>query len=162
MDTDFLTVIKKISSILNKKKLRLSIAESCTGGHISNAITNLPGSSKFFDMSVICYSINSKKSILGISDSVLKKHGMISEKMAVAMAISVRKMSRTDISLSITGIAGPEKIEEKEVGLVYIAVSTEDLIESTGLQFKGNRENIKKEASLEALRFLHRILRLWI
>lgn len=161
MEIDFLTLINKISAVLTKKNLRLSIAESCTGGYISHVITNLPGSSKFYDMSIICYSVHSKKSVLGIDSSILKKHGMISEEAAIAMSKSVRKLSKTDISLSVTGIAGPEKIEDKGVGLIYMAVATEDLIESKGIKLTGEREQIKKEASFEALSYLYQIITLW-
>jgi len=162
MDKDFLTVIKEISGVLTKNDLGLSIAESCTGGFISNAITNLPGSSRFFEMSVICYSTESKKSVLGISASLLKKHGTISEQTSVAMAKAVRNLSGSDISLSVTGIAGPESIEDKDAGLIYMAVATRGLVESKGMKFSGDREEIKRQASLAALKFLNQVLRIWI
>jgi PncC family amidohydrolase len=162
MDNNFQKINEKISGTLRKKKLRLSIAESCTGGFISNALTNLPGASRFFELSVICYSKKTKVSVLGISGSLLKKYGMISEETAVAMAKSVRKLGDTDISLSITGIAGPERIEDKKIGLIYMAAATEDLVESKGMILKGSREQIKKQASFEALKFLNQVLRLWL
>lgn len=162
MDIHFFKIIKEISDTLTKKGLRLSIAESCTGGFISNAVTNLPGSSRFYEMSVISYSKNSKISVLGISASLLKKYGMISEETAIAMAESVRKIGDTDISLSITGIAGPEITEDKDAGLIYMAVATRDGVESKDIRLTGNREKIKKKASYEALRFLDQVLRLWI
>ncbi len=162
MDKDFLTVVKKISEILLKNDLKLSIAESCTGGFISNAITNLPGSSRFFGMSVISYSKESKVSVLGISHHKLKKYGVISEETAVAMAKSVKKIADADVSLSVTGITGPETMEDREVGLVYMAVEFRDLAESKGMKFSGNREEIKRQASLEALKFLNQVLRTWI
>lgn len=162
MDIHFFKIIKEISDTLTKKGLRLSIAESCTGGFISNAVTNLPGSSRFYEMSVISYSKNSKISVLGISASLLKKYGMISEETAIAMAESVRKIGDTDISLSITGIAGPEITEDKDAGLIYMAVATGDWVESKGIRLTGDREKIKKKASYEALRFLDQVLRLWI
>ncbi len=123
MDSDLLTVVEKIAARLTEKGLRLSIAESCTGGLISNTVTNLPGSSKFYEMSVVCYSEKAKRSVLGISASVLKKHGTVSEETAIAMAKSVRELGDSEVALSVTGIAGPETVEEKEVGLVYMAVA---------------------------------------
>lgn len=162
MDKDLITVIKKISEILVNKNLRLSIAESCTGGFISNAITNIPGSSKFYDTGMISYSENSKRSVLGIKNSILKKYGTVSEETAIAMAESVKKITGSDISLATTGIAGPDTIEGKQVGLIFIAVSIADLTESKGIRLTGNRKIIKKQASLEALKFLHQVLRVWI
>lgn len=162
MDSDFLSAVEKIAARLTEKDLRLSIAESCTGGFISNAVTNLPGSSNFYEMSVVCYSEKAKRSVLGISASLLKKHGTVSEEMAVAMARAVRQLGNTKIALSITGVAGPETLEDKEVGLVYTAVAIEDLIKSKGARLTGDREDIKRAASLEALRFLDQVLRLWL
>jgi PncC family amidohydrolase len=162
MDKDFLKVIKEISNKLVGKNLTLSIAESCTGGYISHEITNLPGASQFFQMSVISYTEEAKKSALGIRASFLKKHGIVSEETAIAMARAVRKVGNTDVSLSTTGVAGPETIEDKEVGLVFVAVAVGDMVESHGIKFIGNREEIKKQASMEALRFLNRVLDLWI
>ncbi|MEJ2682811.1 MAG: CinA family protein [Candidatus Sulfobium sp.] len=162
MDSDLLTVVEKIAARLTEKGLRLSIAESCTGGLISNTVTNLPGSSKFYEMSVVCYSEKAKRSVLGISASVLKKHGTVSEETAIAMAKSVRELGDSEVALSVTGIAGPETVEEKEVGLVYMAVAIEDLVKSKGIKLTGDREDIKRGASVEALRFLDQVLRLWL
>jgi PncC family amidohydrolase len=162
MDTDFLKVVEKIAARLTENDLRLSIAESCTGGFISDAVTDLPGSSKFYEMSVVSYSERAKRSVLGISAFLLKKHGTVSEETAVAMAKSVRELGNCEIGLSVTGVAGPETIEGKEVGLVYMAVAIEDLVRSKGTKLTGSREDIKRGASLEALRFLDQVLRLWL
>lgn len=162
MENEFLTVIKEISGRLTEKGLKLAIAESCTGGLISHEITNLPGSSKFFEMSVVSYSENSKKSVLGVSASLLRKHGAVSEEAAVAMAEGVRRLSGAEVSLSITGVAGPEPLEDKDIGLVYMAVSVRDMTESKGLSLHGDRETIKRDASFEALRFLNQVMRLWL
>lgn len=157
-----MTAVRKIADRLIENDLRLSIAESCTGGFISDTVTNLAGSSKFYEMTVVCYSERAKRSVLGISASLLKRYGTVSEETAVAMARSVRKLGDTEIALSITGVAGPETVEEKEVGLVYMAVAIEDLVKSKGMKLTGSREEIKREASLEALRFLDQVLRLWL
>jgi PncC family amidohydrolase len=162
MENEFLTVIGEISDRLTGKALKLGVAESCTGGLISHAITNLPGASKFFEMSVVSYSEKSKRSVLGVGASLLKKHGTVSEEAAVAMAEGVKKISGADASLSITGVAGPEPLEDKDIGVVYMAVCLKDVVESKGLSLRGDRETIKKEASLEALRFLNQVLRLWL
>ena len=162
MENEFLTIVKEISDKLVQRELMLSVAESCTGGLISHEITNLPGSSLFFELGVVSYSEESKKSVLGVGASLLKKHGTVSEEAAVAMAEGVRKLADTDVSLSITGVAGPAALEDKEVGLVYMAVSLKDMTESKGMSLKGDRETIKRKASLEALRFLNQVLRLWL
>jgi len=162
MDKALLTVTEKIAKILANKGLKLSIAESCTGGFISNAITNFPGSSKFYDTGIISYSENSKRSVLGIKTSTLKKYGTVSEETAIAMAESARKITDSDISLSTTGVAGPDTIEGKQVGLIFMAVSTPDMTEAKKINLTGNRATIKKQASLEALKFLHKVLKVWI
>jgi nicotinamide-nucleotide amidase len=162
MEEEFLTIVKEISGRLNEADLQLAVAESCTGGLISHEITNLPGASKFFDMSVVSYSEGSKKSVLGTGASLLRKHGMVSEEAAVAMAEGVKRLSGADVTVAITGVAGPERLEDKDVGLVYMAVCLRDMVESKGMSLPGDRETIKRKASLEALRFLNQVLRLWL
>ena len=161
MDIDIHKQVEEIASFMTDRGIRLSLAESCTGGFISNAITDIPGASQFFDMSVISYSIHSKKTVLGISTSKLDRFGTVSEETAILMAKAIKKKSKTDISLAVTGVAGPEKTENKEIGLIYMAVATEDLVESKGIQLIGTREDIKKQASIEALRLLSHVLRIW-
>jgi len=162
MDTELSAVVREIADKLSGRNLRLGVAESCTGGFLSNAITNIPGASKFFELSVVSYSGDVKKSVLGVSSSVLKKHGMVSEETAIAMAEGVMKLGHTDIGLSVTGIAGPERIEDKDVGLVFIAAAVKERVESQGFKLSGDREEIKRQASLEALRFLKRVLGIWL
>ena len=162
MDKDFLTVIRSISDKLLQRGFRLTIAESCTGGFICNAVTNMPGSSGFFDLGVVVYSEEAKRTVLGISASLLRKHGTVSEEAAVAMAKGAKRLSGSDVSLSVTGVAGPESIEGKEVGLIYMAVAMEDMEETQGIRLTGEREDIKRQASLEALQFLNQVLRIWL
>jgi len=162
MDKEIMAAVSEIADKLAAKNLKLGVAESCTGGFLSNAITNLPGASRFFKLSVVAYSEESKKSVLGVSPSIIKKHGMVSEETAIAMAQGVKKTGHTDIALSITGVSGPERMEDKDVGLVYIAAAVKDRIESQGLKFSGDREEIKRQASLEALRFLKQVLDIWL
>ena len=162
IDKEFSILVREIADKLSGRNLRLGVAESCTGGFLSNAITNIPGASKFFELSVVSYSGDVKKSVLGVSSSVLKKHGMVSEETAIAMAEGVMKLGHTDIGLSVTGVAGPEGIEDKDVGLVFIAAAVKERVESQGLKLSGDREEIKRQASLEALRFLKRVLGIWL
>jgi nicotinamide-nucleotide amidase len=162
METELLNIVGKIADTLIANGLRLSVAESCTGGFISDAITNYPGASKFFEMSVVAYSRGAKHAVLGISDSLLDKYGTVSDETALEMAHGVRRLGNANVALSVTGIAGPEPLEEKEVGLIFIAVATEKLSDSMGIKLSGDREEIKEKAALEALTFLHRILRIWL
>lgn len=162
MNTELLIVVREIADKLSGKNLKFGVAESCTGGFLSNAITDLPGASNFFKLSVVSYSEDVKKSLLGVSSSILKKHGMVSEETAVAMMEGVMKLGQTDIALSVTGVAGPERIEDKDVGLVFIAAAVRDHVESQGFKLSGDREEIKRQASLEALRFLKRVLDIWL
>ena len=124
---------KKIVSLLNKKKLRIAFAESCTGGLLSSAITSVSGSSKVFTLGLVAYSNQSKTKILRVSKNIIKKYGSVSEQVCLAMLKNLNKISKTNISVSITGIAGPSGgTEIKPVGLVYVGIK------------KGNRAEVKK------------------
>jgi PncC family amidohydrolase len=154
MDREILSVIKKVHELFKKKKLTLSVAESCTGGLISHYITILPGASSFFEAGVVSYSAETKKKLLCISGGIISKYGVVSEETAREMAEKVRLLTRTDYSLSTTGNLGPDVLEGKEKGLVYIAVSRKNKIFSKELRLKGSREDNKEKASLSALKFL--------
>ena len=124
---------KKIVSLLNKKKLKIAFAESCTGGLLSSAITSVSGSSKVFTLGLVAYSNQSKTKILRVSKNIIKKYGSVSEQVCLAMLKNLNKISKTNISVSITGIAGPSGgTEIKPVGLVYVGIK------------KGNRAEVKK------------------
>ncbi len=161
MEINELEIIEKIHKVFKSKKLKLSIAESCTAGFISHLVTLLPGASEFFEASIICYSFRSKKKLLGIKESLLKKHGAVSEETAKAMAEAVRLKTKTDFGLAITGNLGPATIEGKKVGLVFIAVAFDAGTESKGMIFDGSRDEIKHAASMSALEFLHEVISTW-
>ncbi|WP_333653145.1 CinA family protein [Dissulfurispira sp.] len=155
MTNDEITeVIQKVHELLTKKKLTISVAESCTGGLISHFLTALPGSSAFFDAGIVTYSIESKKSILGVSSGTISNYGVVSEETAREMAEKVRILTRTDYSISATGNLGPDALEGKERGLIYIAVSREGQTFSRELRLTGDREANKEEAALQTLMFL--------
>jgi PncC family amidohydrolase len=146
--------MQKVHELFKKKGLSLSVAESCTGGLISHYITALPGASNFFEAGVVSYSAEMKKEILGVSSAIISKYGAVSEETAREMAEKIRTLTRTDFSVSTTGNLGPDVLEGKEKGLVYIAVSKEGMTFSKELRLTGNREENKADAALEALRFL--------
>lgn len=164
MEAYLVDVVTRISEFLKREGYTLSIAESCTGGLVSHIFTNIPGASNLLNLSIVCNSKESKIRVLGLSDSLLDKKGMISEEVAIAMANAVRRLGNSDIGVSITGNAGPDVIEGKSPGLVYIAVdiSSKGRVLSMGDKFDGNMEHIKEEASFEALNFICRALRICI
>jgi len=117
--------VKDILVKFAKNNIKLAIAESCTGGYISNAITNISGASKVFERGIICYSNNSKIDLLNIDPESINQHGAVSEIVAKQLANNIRVLSNVDIGIGITGIAGPTGgTAEKPVGLVYIGFST--------------------------------------
>jgi PncC family amidohydrolase len=154
MDRKTLEVIQKVHELFKKKKVTLSVAESCTGGLVSHYITVLPGASNLFEAGVVSYSAEAKKTILGISSETVSRYGVVSDQTAREMAVKVRNLTGTDFSLSTTGNLGPDTLEGKEKGLVYISVNGEDGTFSRELRLKGNRDENKEEASLSALEFL--------
>ncbi|MBI5740706.1 MAG: CinA family protein [Nitrospirae bacterium] len=146
--------IAAVHRLFREKGLTLSVAESCTGGLISHYITNLPGASIFFNAGIVSYSEKIKRDVLGISDSTISDFGVVSEETAREMAEKTRLLAKTDYAVSSTGNIGPDSLEGKEKGLVYIAASREGETVSRELRLKGDREENKKEAALEALRLL--------
>lgn len=154
MKQELLKVIKKVHKIFKKKGLTLSVAESCTGGLISHYITTLSGASAFFIAGIVSYSGDAKKTLLGVSSKTIQHYGVVSEETAREMAEKVRLLTKTDYSISTTGNLGPDVLEGKEQGLIYIAASKEGKTISRRLNLTGNREANKEEASLSALRFL--------
>ena len=114
---------QKIVNLLSKKKLKISFAESCTGGLLSSAITSVSGSSKVFALGLVTYSNQSKNNILKIPKKILRKYGAVSYEACLSMVRNLSKISKTEISLSITGIAGPKGgSRKKPIGLVYIGI----------------------------------------
>lgn len=152
-------IIQDIHTIFKNQNITLSIAESCTGGLISHYITTLPGASKFFLAGIISYSVDAKLKILGVSKEIISNYGVVSEETAKEMADKVRKLANTDFSISTTGNLGPETLEDKEKGLIYIGVSNNSQTFTKTLRLKGNREENKKGAAIESLKFLLDILK---
>ena len=121
---------KKIVKILIKKKLKISFAESCTGGLLSSAITSVNGSSKVFTLGLLTYSNQSKTQILKVSKNIIRKYGSVSEQVCLAMVKNLSKISKTNMSVSITGIAGPSGgTKIKPVGLVYVGIKKNDRVQ---------------------------------
>ena len=140
---------KKIVKILIKKKLKISFAESCTGGLLSSAITSVNGSSKVFTLGLLTYSNQSKTQILKVSKNIIRKYGSVSEQVCLAMVKNLSKISKTNMSVSITGIAGPSGgTKIKPVGLVYVGIKKNDRAEVKKYLFKNNGRSYIQEATI--------------
>ena len=148
---------QKIVLLLKKKKLKLAVAESCTGGMLSSSITSVSGSSKVFSMGLVTYSNQAKTSILKISNQIIKKNGAVSVQCCLAMVNNLSKISKSKVCISITGIAGPKGgSKQKPVGLVYIGVKIGKKVVVNKCNFKNNgrtfiqRQTVKKAFNLLA------------
>ena len=152
---------QKIVSLLKKKKLKLAVAESCTGGMLSSAITSVSGSSKVFTMGLVTYSNQAKTSILKIPNQIIKKNGAVSVQCCLAMVNNLSKISKSKVCISITGIAGPKGgSKQKPVGLVYIGVKIGKKVIVNKCNFKNNgRTFIQKQTVKKALNLLANLIR---
>jgi len=158
MKQEALEVTKNVHQAVRDRGLTLSVAESCTGGLVSHYITALPGASIFFLAGIVSYSAGTKKDILGITSETIASHGAVSDETAREMAVRVRLLTKTDCSVSTTGNLGPEVMEGKIKGLVYIAASKEGMTISRELKLSGVRTDNKEKAALEALKLLVELL----
>ena len=114
---------QKLVKLLSKKNLKISFAESCTGGLLSSSITSISGSSKVFTIGLVTYSNQSKISLLKVNKKTILKHGAVSYETCLSMVKNLSKISKTNISVSVTGVAGPKGgTKQKPVGLVYIGI----------------------------------------
>ncbi|MBT9537897.1 MAG: CinA family protein [Nitrospirae bacterium] len=154
MDKETFKIIRKVHEIFKKKGLKLSVAESCTGGLVSHYITLLPGASAFFEAGVVTYSAESKKKILGLQSKTISSHGVISKETAKEMAERMRLLTKTGCAVSTTGNLGPDVLEGKDIGLIYTAVSMGGKTFVRELRLNGKREEIKERAAVSALEFL--------
>ena len=145
----------EVGKTLQKRNMTLAVAESCTGGLISNRITDVSGSSKYFKMGVVAYSNKIKEEILWIPGSLIRKYGAVSRQVAIEMAEGVRAIANADIGMGVTGIAGPSGgTEKKPVGLVYIALLIGKKRIVKKFKLKGSRQEIKFQASQVALKLI--------
>ena len=125
--------MKSLIKILNKKKLKISFVESCTGGLLASTITSISGASKVFNLGLITYSNQAKIKVLKVNKNIIRKYGAVSHECCFAMVRNLSKISKANINVSITGIAGPKGgTKQKPVGLVYIGIK------------KGNKMQVKK------------------
>ena len=142
-------LIKNIIKKLSKKKLKISFAESCTGGLLSSAITSVSGSSKVFNLGLVTYSNQSKIKVLKVSKKIIRKYGAVSEQVCKAMAKNVSKIGKTNMSVSVTGIAGPNGgTRKKPVGLVYVGIKKDNKISIKKYLFKNKGRSYIQKATV--------------
>jgi len=147
---------KKLGARLLMKGIRLATAESCTGGWIAKVLTDIAGSSDWFDSAIVSYSDEAKKHFLKVPDGVLLDHGAVSESTVLAMQQGIFMETRADAGISVSGIAGPGGgSEEKPVGTVWVAVSLRDqMVHTQKFLFEGDRNQVRLQAVEAALRSL--------
>ena len=152
---------KKIISLIKRKRMKLAIAESCTGGMLSSAITSVSGSSKVFTIGLVTYSNQAKTSILKVPKKIIKKYGAVSVQCCLAMVNNLSKISKSNLCISITGIAGPKGgSKQKPVGLVYIGIKVRKKIVINKCNFKNNgRISIQKQTVKKSLNLLLKLIK---
>tara|TARA_S200000501_G_scaffold219274_1_gene205804 strand:+ start:2094 stop:2567 length:474 start_codon:yes stop_codon:yes gene_type:complete len=152
---------KKVVSVLRKKRIKLAVAESCTGGMLSSSITSVSGASKVFTMGLVTYSNKSKNLLLKIPSQIIKNYGAVSGQCCSYMVNNLYKIAKINLSISVTGIAGPNGgTRAKPVGLVYIGIKNKNKIKIYKYLFKNKgRSNIQKKTVKKALELILSILK---
>ena len=152
--------MKNLVKILTKKRLKIAFAESCTGGMLASEITSVSGASKVFGIGLVTYSNQAKITVLKVNKSIIQKFGAVSPQCCEAMVKNLSKISKAQINVSITGIAGPNGgTKKKPVGLVYIGVKKDNKIFITKNLFKEkSRKAIQKLTVKTSLEIIYRII----
>ena len=152
---------QKIVKLLKRKRLKLSVVESCTGGMLSSALTSVSGSSKVFTLGLVTYSNQSKNHILKVPKQIIRKHGAVSMQCCLSMLNNLSKISKSNIAVSITGIAGPSGAsKQKPVGLVYVGIKKGNKIKIHKCLFKNKgRSYIQKAAVNKSLGLISSFLK---
>tara|TARA_B100000131_G_C18036457_1_gene580627 strand:- start:48 stop:521 length:474 start_codon:yes stop_codon:yes gene_type:complete len=141
---------QKIVKLLSKKKLKISFAESCTGGLLSSEITSISGSSKVFTLGLVTYSNQAKINILKVPKKIIMKNGAVSYETCLSMVKKLNKISKTNISVSITGVAGPNGgTRQKPVGLVYIGIKKANKTLVKKFLFKNKKRSLIQKATVK-------------
>ena len=148
-------IAENLVEMLKAASLTCSVAESCTGGGVGAAITSVAGSSEVFAGGVISYSNDVKRDVLGVKAQTLEEHGAVSAETAAEMAEGARRLVKSDIAVSVTGVAGPGGgSEEKPVGLVWFGLATDAGARTERALFPGSREEVRSAAVVHALGML--------
>jgi len=154
------TLESVIGTLLKEKAKTVSTAESCTGGYIAHLITSVPGSSGYYNGSVVAYSNSIKENVLKVGPELIETHGAVSEEVTIAMATGIRSLYNTDYAISCSGIAGPDGgTEEKPVGTVWICIASDKTVKAKVFQFGPNRKRTIRISALTALNMLRKLLK---
>jgi PncC family amidohydrolase len=159
IDKVLLDLSKQINYLAVANKVMISTAESCTGGLLASCLTSIEGASNYFDYGFVTYSNEAKIHMLGVERKMLEQYGAVSEEIAIAMALGAMRISKSSISISITGIAGPGGgSTSKPVGTVYLGIASISNTKAHLLRFTGDRSVVRYKASKEALSLLLKTL----
>ena len=158
-DPEVFALAQQVGERLRQRGQWLAVAESCTGGLLGVALTDVPGSSAYFLGGIISYADRVKVELLAVPESTLRQHGAVSEQAAAAMAEGVRQLLHADVGISITGVAGPDAEESKPAGLTFIGVAT-DASTTHRFQWTGDRWDNRRRSVIAALELLVRALEL--
>ena len=151
--------MKSLIRVLSKKKLKISFVESCTGGLLASTITSISGASKVFNLGLVTYSNQAKIKVLKVNKNIINKYGAVSRQCCIEMVKNLSKISKANINVSITGIAGPKGgTKEKPVGLVYIGLKKGNKTQIIKCLFKNKKRSLIQKAAVEkALELVLRI-----
>jgi len=151
--------IEKIIKNFSEKNIRIAVAESCTGGYISNMFTNVSGASNVFERGIVCYSNQAKIDLLNVDPKAIEKNGAVSEEIVVTLANNIRIQSNVEIGIGVSGIAGPTGgTPEKPVGLVFIGFSNEKETIVEKYNFKTDRITFKKKVLEKVLQYIEKLI----
>ena len=152
-DEEIALLVERVAALLVARDARLATAESCTGGWLAKSLTDLPGSSAWFEFGFVTYGNNAKEMLLAVDPEVIEQHGAVSREVAIQMAIAARAISDADLAVAVTGIAGPDGgTPDKPAGTVWLAWDGPDRRSSARLEhFSGERSGVRRQAVLAAL-----------
>ncbi len=151
--------IEKIIKNFTKENIRIAVAESCTGGYISNMFTNVSGASNVFERGIVCYNNQAKIDLLNVDPKAIEENGAVSEEIVRQLANNIRIQSNVDIGIGISGIAGPTGgTPEKPVGLVFIGFSNEKETIVEKYNFKTDRITFKKKVLEKVLQYIEKLI----
>ena len=154
-DPEIFALAQQVGERLRRSGRSLAVAESCTGGLLGAALTDVPGSSTYFLGGVISYADRVKVEQLGVPEATLRQHGAVSEQVAAAMASGVQRLLRADVGVSITGVAGPDAEGSKPVGLTFVGLAA-DALTTHRFQWTGDRWDNRRRSVIAALELLAR------
>jgi nicotinamide-nucleotide amidase len=159
VSADTLPLVERLAAQLQQRQWMLATAESCTGGLIAGACTDLSGSSNWFERGFVSYSNTAKNELLGVEAALLKQHGAVSEEVARAMAAGALARSRAQVAVAVTGVAGPTGgTPDKPVGLVWFGFALPDRVLTEKMNFPGDRAVVRAATVTHALRRLNELL----